>query len=116
VLPTGILNCNKFYRGQIWETIFLSKIPSASFVIPARTEPIRKEEKGRGGEGGIIKETILIRLVFYYSTKRKLFLTYVYIIHCVSKLPLPLPQIKKSKLKKQTKNKQTIKKTFLFFY
>ena len=39
-------------RGQIWETIFLSKIPSASFVIPARTEPIRKEEKGRGGEGG----------------------------------------------------------------
>ena len=73
-------------RGQIWETIFLSKIPSASFVIPARTEPIRKEEKGRGGEGrgggGIIKETILIRLVFYYSTKRKLFLTYVYI--CIS--------------------------------
>ena len=34
------------WRGGGGLTIFLLKIPSANFVIPARTEPIRKGEMG----------------------------------------------------------------------
>ena len=36
--------------GQTCEKIFLSKIPSASLVIPARFDPINKGEKGGGAK------------------------------------------------------------------